>query len=343
MTNNTEADVSPTEHRESQIPGLVEIDGYYVMPETVEAEWSGKPRCLSAALKYASLGWETFPAPRGERKSHKSEKHSGTKWGKTADPDEIKRDYKRWPNANVAIACGKIWVLDADTIEGHGVDGVGNLKALEEQYGKLPLTLTALSPSCGPHYYFKQPSGVEITNSMSKIAPGIDVRGSGGMVIAPPSVKPGFDRRSYVWICNAQVADAPQWLIELVTRREVRERTFDPNDGDGDEEVDRDKIEFALGKIDSNCGYVNWRDVGAALNNTFGDEIGFEIFDPWSAKSAGLRNAKNKLIYDPHECWKAWQGFRTLTEFSVGTIYWLADAESPGGGTNTTRNGGCGT
>src|SRR5437879_12971179 len=38
---------------------------------------------LSAALEYAAMGWEVFPAPLGQKKSHKSEKFSGAKWGKT--------------------------------------------------------------------------------------------------------------------------------------------------------------------------------------------------------------------------------------------------------------------
>src|SRR3954451_5761968 len=79
----------------------------------------------TAALEYAALGWEVFPAPPGTKQSYKSEKHSGTKWGKTTDPEEIRRDFWKWPDANVAIVTGVtsgIFVLEGDTLVGHGVD-----------------------------------------------------------------------------------------------------------------------------------------------------------------------------------------------------------------------------
>jgi Bifunctional DNA primase/polymerase, N-terminal/Family of unknown function (DUF5906) len=148
------------------------------------------------ALYYAtSLGWPVFPAPPGEKKSHKKAEYSdGRKWGATCDPDEIRRDFEQWPDANIGIRTGAIsgfWAVDIDTPEGHGKDGFASLAALEAEHGALPATLQAESPSGSIHYLFKYPAGIKIRNSVSRIAPGVDVRGDGGMVIAPPSVKPG--------------------------------------------------------------------------------------------------------------------------------------------------------
>ena len=113
---------------------LVEIDDVFVFPQVVINEWEDKPRCLPAALAYASQGWLVFPAPRGEKKSHKSAEYSnGRRWGATADPDEIRDDYARWPLANIGIPTGAenaLWVLDVDTKEGHGIDGIASLQAL---------------------------------------------------------------------------------------------------------------------------------------------------------------------------------------------------------------------
>ena len=191
---------------------LVEIDDYYIDPDVYVAEWEGTPRCLPVALCYAAQGWHVFPAPRGEKKkSHKSAKYSnGRNWGKTTDPSEIRADFTRWPEANLGIATGidsDIWVLEADTKEGHNVDGIASLRALEAQHGPLPVTLMAQSPSGSIHYYFKWPKGRMIRNSTSELAAGVDVRGEGGMVIAPPSVRVGVG--SYVFINNAEIADAP--------------------------------------------------------------------------------------------------------------------------------------
>jgi hypothetical protein len=104
-------------------------------------------------------------------------------------------------------------VVEADTPEGHDIDGIASLKALETQHGILPGTLLAISPTGSVHHYFSHP-GVKIKNSASEIAPGIDVRGDGGMVIAPPSIKPGGG--CYRWLNGLGVAAAPSWLLDLI-------------------------------------------------------------------------------------------------------------------------------
>jgi hypothetical protein len=174
---------------------------------------------LEAALGYAAHGWEIFPAPPGEKKSHKSAEHSnGKRWGATKDPEQIRRDWRKWPGANVGIPTGPengFFVLEVDTIVGgHAADGNVALRDLESQHGPLPETLKGASPSGSVHYYFKYPDDIEIKNSASAIAPGIDVRGDGGMVIAPPSVKPDVGR--YVWLSDAPIADAPQWVLDKI-------------------------------------------------------------------------------------------------------------------------------
>src|SRR5260370_27771218 len=105
---------------------------------------------LTAALAYAERGWTVFPAPPGEKKSYKSANFSnGHKWGKTRDPDQILHDFTKWPDANLGIPTGsenKIWVMEADTAEGHSVDGIANLRALQADHSKLPVTLAAINP-----------------------------------------------------------------------------------------------------------------------------------------------------------------------------------------------------
>ena len=115
-----------------------------------------------------------------------------TPWGMTADPAEIERDFKQWPEAGVGVPTGlvnHIFVLETDTVAGHGVDGLAALQALEAEHGFLPPTLMAMSPTGSIHRYFKWPRalGVEIKNSDGKLAPGVDIRGDGGMVVAPPT------------------------------------------------------------------------------------------------------------------------------------------------------------
>ena len=104
-------------------------------------------------------------------------------------------------------------MLECDTPAGHGVDGIANLAALEAKHGKLPLTRIAMSPSGSLHYYFKWIPGHDIKNSASRIAMGVDVRGNGGMVIAPPSVRVDG---TYRWLNDLPLAEAPEWLHAAV-------------------------------------------------------------------------------------------------------------------------------
>jgi Bifunctional DNA primase/polymerase, N-terminal/Family of unknown function (DUF5906)/Primase C terminal 2 (PriCT-2) len=283
---------------------------------------------LTAALAYAEeRGWTVFPAPHREKKSHKSANFSnGHKWGKTSDPNEIRRDFSRWPDADIGIPAGKengFWVLEADTPEGHDVDGIANLRALEAEHGKLPVTLTVKSPSGSLHYYFKYPSdGTEIRNSASDIAPGIDVRGEGGMVIAPPSMRAYTG--VYAFISDVEPVDAPDWLIEKVKmkEREPRERTHD-------DELDADASEIiaALAVIKPHTRDVRVR-VGMALRhaelNSDVEDL-FPVWDHWLSRCDDYQHMQSKVS-------SVWEGFdRNDGEVvTIATVYHLADEADPG-------------
>jgi hypothetical protein len=182
---------------------------------------------LAAALAYASHGLAVFPARPDKKCSYKSAEYSdGRKWGATSDPAEIHRDFTHWPDARIGIPTGavnRIVVVEIDTMAGHGIDGAASLTQLEAKHGALPNTLTACSPSDSIHRYFRHP-GIRIKNTASVIGDGIDVRGDGGMVIAPPSVN--LDGRAYRWINKLPIAAMPAWLISLTKENPptIRER-----------------------------------------------------------------------------------------------------------------------
>lgn len=188
------------------------------------------PHTVDAALRCAAQGWHVFPARivNGAKKSHKSAKHSdGRKWGATTDSDEIRRDWKQWPDAMLGIVTGPksgFFVIEADTEDGHGVDGIGNLRDLLQKHDDLPKTIEAESPSGSRHFYFRWSDDAKVKNSAGKIAPGIDVRGDGGMVIAPPSYR-ADKGRGYRWLNppgDFDLADCPPWLLSLATASKKR-------------------------------------------------------------------------------------------------------------------------
>jgi hypothetical protein len=171
---------------------------------------------LAAASQYITWGFTLFVAPPGTKKSYKAARFAdGRKWGATNILAEITADLRRRPHANLAVVTGpesNVFILDVDSADGHGREGFQSLKVLEAQHGKLPRTLRARTPTGGGHVYFKYPSGIDIRNSTSHLAPGIDIRGRGGMCLLPPSVKPGVG--VYSWLNKYKIAEAPDWLME---------------------------------------------------------------------------------------------------------------------------------
>jgi hypothetical protein len=281
-------------------------------------------KVLDAALFYvARFDWVVFPVRPGTKKSYKSAKYSGgRRWGATNNPRIIERDFRRWPRANLGIPTGLengFWVLEADTKKGHAVDGIAELRKLERKYGRLPKTLMAISPSGSLHYYFRWPKrGLVVVNSASKVAPGVDVRGEGGMVLAPPSVKKGVG--VYKWLnWGTRGADAPKWLLDLVVRkpRPVASSGKKLNAVAVDDD-DVDLIMAAL-RVTSSDNYQVWFENGCALHFELGD-AGFEIFRAWSATSTK---------YNAAECIAKWRECsKPELNFKLGTILHHANEES---------------
>jgi Bifunctional DNA primase/polymerase, N-terminal/Primase C terminal 1 (PriCT-1) len=164
---------------------------------------------LRAALKLADRGLHVFPCkPRDKRPATLH----GVK-DATIDPDVIERWWRQEPSFNIGVATGTtsgIMVIDVDNI-----DAEAELKKLETANGALPATVESITAR-GRHLYFRWPEG-GVRNSAGKIAPGIDVRASGGYIVAPPSLHPSGKR--YCWSVDSAsaFAPAPEWLIGMVT------------------------------------------------------------------------------------------------------------------------------
>jgi Bifunctional DNA primase/polymerase, N-terminal/Primase C terminal 1 (PriCT-1) len=117
------------------------------------------------------------------------------------------------PAYNIGVACGAvsgIFVVDID-----GLDAEAELAKLEAKHGSLPATVESIT-SRGRHVWFRLPTDVDVRNSASKIAPGIDVRGDGGYCISPPSTHPSG--KPYAWSVDSAnaFAEPPAWLIEKI-------------------------------------------------------------------------------------------------------------------------------
>ncbi len=128
----------------------------------------------------------------------------------SADPSTIRRWWAKAPAANVGIVTGHrsgLFVVDLDEHKA-GYD-----------WGDLPLlpgTVQQFTGGGGRQLFFALPSGLTLPNTTGRIGPGIDTRGEGGYVVAPPSMHPSG--RVYAWDVEAHyddlpLAPVPPWLI----------------------------------------------------------------------------------------------------------------------------------
>ncbi|AUX77995.1 bifunctional DNA primase/polymerase [Sinorhizobium fredii] len=165
---------------------------------------------VSAALQYAALGWPVFPVnPRNKRPLVEH----GLK-AATTDADTITAWWRKFPKAMIGLVTGApsgLVVLDIDQDEAKGLDGGASLAALLNGAG-VTETLTARTPRGGQHLYFAHPHDRVIRNSASKLGPGLDVRGDGGYVIAPPSINAAD--AAYQWEPSWRpIQPCPAWLL----------------------------------------------------------------------------------------------------------------------------------
>lgn len=128
----------------------------------------------------------------------------------SVDPVQVRAWFRACINPNVGIALGPragAFALDVDPRNG----GDASLAALERQEGALPPTVRARTGSGGQHVLFAWPEGVDRLG-VGKVAPGIDVKGAGGYIVAAPSIH--FSRERYTWTTpRTELAPAPAWLL----------------------------------------------------------------------------------------------------------------------------------
>jgi hypothetical protein len=173
---------------------------------------SGEPKsspAFEAAERYRARGWSVLPVrPR--------EKRPLIKWealqSKAPTQEQVAGWFRHWPNANVGIVTGEISnliVIDVDPEHG----GDDSIAMLERRHGPLPVTVEAISGGGGRHLYFAHP--VTPLRNRAGLAQGVDLRGDGGYIVAPPSIHPSGN--PYVWRKGhspeeMDLAPLPRWL-----------------------------------------------------------------------------------------------------------------------------------
>jgi len=310
---------------------------------------------LAHALQYAAHGWQVFPlhTVRGGacscgRSCDSPGKHPRVKGGfKTAtiDPAQIGAWWAKWPYANIGIATGAISGLVVIDID--GPEGLAMLQGLVVQHGPLPRAPT-VKTARGWHHYFKPlASGIAIP---CRAGGGLDVRGDGGYVVAPPSVH--ATGHVYRWCDDAaglQLAEVPDWLCEEPRQRtpakwasDALELALGPRPawlpplaadastrprvralaGLGEttdwSPADETRLRSALSAIPS-INRDDWLHVGMALHEG-GWPNAFELWTAWS------RTCPEKYDEaDQQRTWESFRGQRSGARITVATIFHLAN------------------
>lgn len=166
------------------------------------------------ALQYQAAGLPIFPCqPRG-----KEPVSARGCLDATIDPDRIKGWWSQIPDLNIGLATGTpsgLFVVDID-----GEDGYRTIADLQATHGELPATKSVITgrEGRGEHLYFKLGAHA-VRNSAGLVGPGIDVRGTGGYVILPPSFHPSG--AAYAWSVDSAdtFAAAPDWLHAIIDEK----------------------------------------------------------------------------------------------------------------------------
>jgi len=227
-----------------------------------------------AAAQLAASGWKIHPL----RPNSKLPILPGWPALATNDAATVHEWWTATPAAGIGIATGEgRMVLDVDTKDGK--QGSAALSALIlANRGEFPATLTAQTPSGGFHFYFA--CNEPVRNSAGKLGDGLDVRGAGGYVCAPPTV---IDGRAYLWLDPATpIAPAPAWLVAAalaaapVTIAQATAETIEPT---AELLADLRSALLSLPADDRDM----WIRAGAALRCL--GEPGRELWLDWSAGS----------------------------------------------------------
>jgi hypothetical protein len=290
---------------------------------------------LSAALDYAAAGVHVFPA-RVDVVDGRKHIRPVMKWREASSTSAAQlREWfapgQPYADASLCIDCGRsrLVVVDLDVTGGH--DGITAWGALMAEHDIEPTPVRSHTPSGGEHWFYAEHDHHVVgIDSSGKVAPGVDIRGLGGFVIAWPSEDA---RGAYGTIDPAELAAVPvvpDLVIERMTKREASAATEERAAGLGQvtsiwdtlpRQFTRDEaIEFCRPAFtdlrSAQVGEINHRLNAAAIT------IGHFVPAVWSRAQATriLRDALGDTDYDG----VTWKAEATIAS-GLGANTWKAE------------------
>lgn len=296
---------------------------------------------LQAALAYSRRGWRVLvvhgvvededgavrcTCPKGAncppKKMGKHAIERGWPDRATCDEAQIREWWDEHPNANIGIATGGagIEVSDFDVDKG-GLETLGHL----EQDGDLGDPLVVETGGGGKHLIYQSSGRLK---TRTGVLPGVDTRGAGGYVVAPPSRHASGNQYAFDFDAFEEDGDdiehlrspgeIPVWLLQRLqpdSGSTPRDRAAKEGNAALPPSADLIKaVEDALAFISSD-DYDIWLQVGMALHHGLGQD-GRSIWDDWSQTSEKV---------DPDDQQRTWDSFgRSGNRVTLGTLFHLA-------------------
>lgn len=169
---------------------------------------------FETAKEYYSYGWSLVPCPL-------KSKYPALEWENLQEVriPEDKLSYFFNEECNIAIITGRLSnlvVIDVDEFT----------EEANKLISMLPVTWQVETPTGGTHYYFKYPGHTEVRNFAKRI-PGVDFRGEGGLIIAPPSIHPNGGQ--YKWTYKeGEIAEIPEDLFPILFSPKEKKKESKP-------------------------------------------------------------------------------------------------------------------
>jgi hypothetical protein len=166
---------------------------------------------LEHALKYHKAGFNILPMRiEYDDKEKKFLKKVNISWKKyqteKQTESEIREWWGKWPNAMIGVMTGEIngiYAIDCDSEEAY--------QKIQDMLPDTFVTPTALSAGGGHHIWVSCSNGNRLPTK-TRLIPGLDTRGEGGIIVAPPSQNE-ISGKNYQWLEGLSIWDvAPQEL-----------------------------------------------------------------------------------------------------------------------------------
>lgn len=184
---------------------------------------------MDAALGYVrDRAWRVFPlhSPTrkggctcGQQQCGSIGKHPRTQRGfkdASLNTPVIQAWWEEWPYANVGVATGRVsGIVTLD------IDELAALAELVQRFAgghALPDTMTIETGGGGQHRIFTHPGGDLLIPNAQRLEGigGLDVRGDGGYIVAPPSMHASGCR--YRVLNDVAPVALPEWLLALLVK-----------------------------------------------------------------------------------------------------------------------------